>query len=45
MFQRVCVIPERLEQLMCLIAALNTPSPFPARTDDGVEYSAKHLVA
>ena len=33
------------EHLMCFIPAINTPSPLPARTGDGVGYSAKHLVA
>lgn len=31
------------ERLVCLIPAMNTPSPFPPKADDGVRYSAKHL--
>ena len=33
------------EHLMCLGPAIDTPSPLPARTGDGVGYSAEHLVA
>lgn len=29
---------------MCLDPAIDAPSPVPARTGDGVGYSAKHLV-
>lgn len=33
------------EHLMCLVSAIDDPSSFPARTNDGVGYSAEHLVA
>ena len=34
-----------IKHLMCLSPAMAAPSPLPARTGDGVGYSAKHLVA
>jgi hypothetical protein len=34
-----------MEEVMCLGPAIDTPSPLPARTGDGVGYSAEHLVA
>ena len=37
--------PRNTEHLMCLGPAIGTPSPLPARTGDGVGYSAEHLVA
>lgn len=33
------------EHLMCLGPDIASPSPLPARSGDGVGYSAKHLVA
>jgi hypothetical protein len=43
--ERITPSSRGIEHLMCLIPAMNAPSPFPARTGDGVGYSAEHLVA
>jgi len=41
----VCGCGRAEPTLMYLGPAIDAPSPIPARTGDGVGYSAKHLVA
>jgi len=44
-FERIAPSNRGTEHLMYLGPAIDAPSPIPARTGDGVGYSAKHLVA
>ena len=44
-FERITPSNRGIKHLMCFVSAINGPSPVPARTNDGVGYSAEHLVA
>ena len=44
-FERIAPSNHGIRYLMCLGPAIDAPSPLPARTGDGVGYSAEHLVA
>ena len=44
-YEEPCQLDRGTKHLVCLDPAMDAPSPIPARTGDGVGYSAKHLVA